>query len=41
VILAAIDNLGKGSAAQAVHALNVYAGIDECAGLDFMGLYPI
>jgi LysW-gamma-L-alpha-aminoadipyl-6-phosphate/LysW-L-glutamyl-5-phosphate reductase len=41
VVLAAIDNLGKGSAAQAVHALNVHAGIDECAGLGFMGLYPI
>ncbi|MFI5312906.1 MAG: N-acetyl-gamma-glutamyl-phosphate reductase [Candidatus Dormibacteria bacterium] len=40
-ILAAIDNLGKGSAAQAVHALNVHAGIDECCGLDFAGLYPI
>ncbi len=41
VVLAAIDNLGKGSAAQAVHALNVHAGLDECAGLDFAGLYPI
>ena len=41
VVLAAIDNLGKGSAGQAVHALNVHAGLDECAGLDFMGLYPI
>lgn len=41
VVLAAIDNLCKGSAGQAVHALNVHAGLDECAGLDFMGLYPI
>lgn len=41
VILAAIDNLGKGSAAQAVHALNVRFGLDECAGLEFTGLYPI
>jgi N-acetyl-gamma-glutamyl-phosphate/LysW-gamma-L-alpha-aminoadipyl-6-phosphate reductase len=41
VVLAAIDNLGKGSAAQAVHAFNIRAGMDECAGLDFMGLYPI
>jgi len=41
VVLAAIDNLGKGSAGQAVHALNVHAGFDECDGLDFMGLYPI
>jgi N-acetyl-gamma-glutamyl-phosphate/LysW-gamma-L-alpha-aminoadipyl-6-phosphate reductase len=41
VVMAAIDNLGKGSAAQAVHALNVRAGLDECAGIDFAGLYPI
>ena len=40
VVMAAIDNLGKGSAAQAVHALNVRAGLDECEGLDFAGLYP-
>jgi LysW-gamma-L-alpha-aminoadipyl-6-phosphate/LysW-L-glutamyl-5-phosphate reductase len=40
-ILSAIDNLGKGSAGQAVHALNVHAGISECAGVDFGGLYPI
>jgi N-acetyl-gamma-glutamyl-phosphate/LysW-gamma-L-alpha-aminoadipyl-6-phosphate reductase len=40
-ILAAIDNLGKGSAGQAVHALNVHAGMDECSGIDFPGLYPI
>jgi N-acetyl-gamma-glutamyl-phosphate/LysW-gamma-L-alpha-aminoadipyl-6-phosphate reductase len=41
VVLAAIDNLGKGSAAQAVHAMNVRASLDECAGLGFGGLYPI
>jgi N-acetyl-gamma-glutamyl-phosphate/LysW-gamma-L-alpha-aminoadipyl-6-phosphate reductase len=41
VVLAAIDNLVKGSAGQAVHALNVSAGFSECAGLEFMGLYPI
>lgn len=41
VVIAAIDNLGKGSAGQAVHALNVHAGLDECAGLGFTGLYPI
>ena len=40
VVLAAIDNLGKGSAAQAVHAFNVRAGLNECEGLDFAGLYP-
>ncbi|HEY8754992.1 MAG TPA: N-acetyl-gamma-glutamyl-phosphate reductase [Candidatus Dormibacteraeota bacterium] len=41
VILVAIDNLGKGAAGQAVHALNVRSGFDECAGLEFSGLYPI
>jgi N-acetyl-gamma-glutamyl-phosphate/LysW-gamma-L-alpha-aminoadipyl-6-phosphate reductase len=41
VVLAAIDNLGKGSAAQAVHALNIHQGFGECEGLDFTGLYPI
>jgi LysW-gamma-L-alpha-aminoadipyl-6-phosphate/LysW-L-glutamyl-5-phosphate reductase len=41
VILAAIDNLGKGAAGQAVHALNVRSGFDESAGLEFSGLYPI
>ena len=41
VVLAALDNLGKGAAGQAVHALNVHAGFDECDGLDFMGLYPV
>jgi N-acetyl-gamma-glutamyl-phosphate/LysW-gamma-L-alpha-aminoadipyl-6-phosphate reductase len=41
VVIAAIDNLGKGSAGQAVHAFNVRMGLDECAGLGFGGLYPI
>lgn len=41
VVIAAIDNLGKGSAGQAVHAMNIRAGLDECAGIDFMGMYPI
>lgn len=40
VVLAAIDNLGKGSAGQAVHAFNVHAGLDEASGLEFTGLYP-
>lgn len=40
VVIAAIDNLGKGSAGQAVHAFNVRAALDECTGLGFMGLYP-
>jgi len=41
VVMSAIDNLMKGAAGQAVHALNVHCGWDERAGLDFSGLYPI
>jgi len=41
VVMSAIDNLMKGAAGQAVHALNVHCGWDERAGLDFAGLYPI
>jgi len=41
VVMSAIDNLMKGAAGQAVHALNVHCGWDERAGLEFSGLYPI
>lgn len=41
VVMSAIDNLMKGAAGQAVHALNVHCGWDERAGLDFAGLYPV
>jgi N-acetyl-gamma-glutamyl-phosphate/LysW-gamma-L-alpha-aminoadipyl-6-phosphate reductase len=41
VVMSAIDNLMKGAAGQAVHALNVHCGWDERAGLEFGGLYPI
>lgn len=33
IVLSAIDNLGKGSAGQAVQALNLMAGLDETTGL--------
>jgi len=36
-VLSAIDNLGKGAAAQAVQALNLMAGLPETAGLEFAG----
>ena len=36
-ILSAIDNLGKGAAAQAVQALNLMAGISETEGLGVAG----
>jgi N-acetyl-gamma-glutamyl-phosphate/LysW-gamma-L-alpha-aminoadipyl-6-phosphate reductase len=41
VTFAAIDNMLKGSAGQAVHAANVALGIEETAGLEFTGLHPV
>lgn len=41
VVVAAIDNLVKGSAGQAVQAMNVMMGWDERAGLAFAGLHPV
>jgi len=41
VVICAIDNLMKGAAGQAVHAMNVMCGFEERAGLDFAGLHPI
>jgi N-acetyl-gamma-glutamyl-phosphate/LysW-gamma-L-alpha-aminoadipyl-6-phosphate reductase len=41
VVTAALDNLVKGAAGQAVQALNIRCGWDETAGLTFGGLYPL
>lgn len=41
VVIAAIDNLVKGTAGQAVQAMNIMAGFDETTGLTFPGLHPI
>jgi len=41
VVVSAIDNLMKGAAGQAVHAMNVMNGFDETAGLSFAGLHPV
>lgn len=41
VVISAIDNLMKGAAGQAVHAMNVMLGFDERAGLEFAGLHPV
>jgi N-acetyl-gamma-glutamyl-phosphate/LysW-gamma-L-alpha-aminoadipyl-6-phosphate reductase len=41
VVVGAIDNLMKGSAGQAVQAMNLMMGWDEVAGLGFPGLHPI
>lgn len=40
VVVAALDNLGKGAAGSAVQCLNLMFGIDETAGLDTLGAYP-
>ncbi len=41
VAVAALDNLMKGAAGQAVQCMNLLAGYPETAGLDFLGLHPI
>jgi N-acetyl-gamma-glutamyl-phosphate reductase len=37
---AAIDNLGKGAAGQAIQSANVALGIDETTGLTPIGMWP-
>ncbi len=41
VVVAAIDNLMKGAAGNAVQAMNVMHGWSETAGLEFPGLHPV
>jgi N-acetyl-gamma-glutamyl-phosphate/LysW-gamma-L-alpha-aminoadipyl-6-phosphate reductase len=41
VVISAIDNLMKGAAGQAVHAMNIMCGFEETDGLDFAGLHPV
>ena len=40
VVLAAIDNLMKGAAGQALQAFNLMHGLPETMGLEFPGLHP-
>lgn len=40
VVIAALDNLGKGAAGSAVQCMNLMLNLDECAGLSFPGIYP-
>ena len=40
VVIAAIDNLVKGAAGQAVQCANLVLGLDETAGLSAVGVYP-
>ena len=41
VVVAALDNLVKGAAGQAVQAMNLMMGWEENAGLGFAGLHPV
>jgi N-acetyl-gamma-glutamyl-phosphate reductase len=40
VVVAAIDNLGKGAAGQAIQNMNVAFALDETAGLAGLGVHP-
>ena len=40
LVLAALDNLVKGAAGQAVQCANILLGLDETAGLSSIGVYP-
>ncbi len=40
VLVAALDNLGKGAAGSAVQCMNLMFEFDECTGLQFPGIYP-
>ncbi|MYD08793.1 MAG: N-acetyl-gamma-glutamyl-phosphate reductase [Chloroflexi bacterium] len=40
VVVAALDNLGKGAAGSAVQAMNLMFDFDETTGLEFPGVYP-
>ncbi|HEX6872725.1 MAG TPA: N-acetyl-gamma-glutamyl-phosphate reductase [Micromonosporaceae bacterium] len=40
IVVSAIDNLGKGAAAQAVQCANVMFGLAETAGLSSLGVHP-
>jgi len=41
VLIGAIDNLVKGTAGQAIQAMNIMSGLPETTGLEFPGLHPI
>ena len=40
VVVAALDNLGKGAAGSAIQCLNLMRGFDECEGLRTYAVYP-
>ena len=40
IAIAAIDNLGRGAAGQAIQNMNLMCGLPDCTGLMFPALYP-
>jgi N-acetyl-gamma-glutamyl-phosphate/LysW-gamma-L-alpha-aminoadipyl-6-phosphate reductase len=40
VAVAALDNLGKGAAGASIQCANIACGLEEKAGLEFLGLHP-
>ncbi len=40
VLIAALDNLGKGAAGSAVQSMNLMCGFPETTGLEFPGVFP-
>jgi N-acetyl-gamma-glutamyl-phosphate/LysW-gamma-L-alpha-aminoadipyl-6-phosphate reductase len=40
IVMAALDNLGKGAAGSAVQCMNLMLGFDETTALHFPGIYP-
>jgi N-acetyl-gamma-glutamyl-phosphate/LysW-gamma-L-alpha-aminoadipyl-6-phosphate reductase len=41
VVMAALDNLGKGAAGNGVQAMNLACALPETTGLEFPGLHPV
>ena len=40
VVIAALDNLGKGAAGSAIQSMNLMFELEETTGLEFPGIYP-
>ncbi len=40
IAIAAIDNLGRGAAGQAIQNMNLMFGLEEVTGLEFPGVFP-
>lgn len=40
VVIASLDNLGKGASGTAIQCMNLMCGFEESTGLEFAGVYP-